>query len=134
MPNLPWTSGAYQQGTELHVLASRLPLTRYRDVPRFLRWGKRIRKQLTNEPACAGYTVSARPFSRTFLTLSAWQDQETMMRFVRSGEHARMLVDMKGRVGNATFVEYRATRKDLPLSWAVAETNLDADRRRGGSG
>jgi hypothetical protein len=45
MPELPRTSGQYHADTELHVLTSRLPLIRYRDIPRFLRWTFKIRKQ-----------------------------------------------------------------------------------------
>jgi hypothetical protein len=46
MPALPWTNGPYNptRDGELHVLTSTLPLTRYRDVPRFLRWAMQIRK------------------------------------------------------------------------------------------
>lgn len=124
MPKMPWTDGPYRQDGELHVLTSRLPLNRYRDVPRFLRWSLRIRKQLVADPGCAGFTLDARLLSKTFLTLSAWQDQDAMMRFVRSGQHALMLQDMKGRLGPPQFVESAATRAGLPLKWAEAEARL----------
>lgn len=48
MPALPWTDCQYRphEGESLHVLTSTLPLQSYRDVPRFLRWTSRIRKQV----------------------------------------------------------------------------------------
>jgi hypothetical protein len=53
MPELPWSTGQYRADTELHVLTSRLPLTSYRDIPRFLRWTVKIRKQLRKDPGCS---------------------------------------------------------------------------------
>ncbi|MEC3953815.1 hypothetical protein VMT65_12315 [Nocardia sp. CDC153] len=49
-----------------------LPLNRFRDVPRFLLWTRRIRTQLKTAEGCAGYTLDAQPFVKTFWTLSAW--------------------------------------------------------------
>ena len=107
MPALPWTTGPYQpdDDTTLHVLTSMLPLRRYGDVVRFLRWTGKIRKQLVSADGCAGYSLDARLLRKTFYTLSAWSDAEAMNRFVRSGQHAAMLADMAGRLGEATFVE-----------------------------
>lgn len=126
MPKLAWTPGGYHEGGELHVLTSRLPLNSYRDVPRFLKWTLKIRKQLRADPGCAGHALDAHLFRKTFLTLSAWQDQEAMMRFVRSGDHALMLADMKGRLGTSQFVESSAPSASLPLKWAEALERLNA--------
>src|SRR5215469_14359126 len=130
MPALPWTTGPYNPtgGRELHVLTSTLPLTRYRDVPRFLRWTMQIRRQLATSDGCAGYSLDARLLRKTFYTLSAWSDAEAMNRFVRSGQHAAMLADMAGRLGEATFVESDGKSSALPLDWASAKQRI-ADRR-----
>ena len=125
MPKMPWASCRYRQDGDLHVLTSRLPLKRYRDLPRFLMWTLRIQKQLNRDPHCAGYTLDAHLLDKTFLTLSAWKDQHSMMRFVHRGPHARMLADMKGRLGEPTFVESTTTQADLPLDWAEAVERLD---------
>lgn len=130
MPALPWTTGPYTPGdTQLHVLTSTLPLNRYRDVPRFLRWTMRIRKQLATADGCAGYSLDAHLLRKTFYTLSAWQDRDAMIGFVRSGRHAAMLADMAGRLGTSTFVESTAGAADLPLDWPAAKQRLaDAGR------
>lgn len=126
MPALPWTSCSYEPDDQapLHVLASTLPLARYRDVPRFMRWTMRIRRQLATAEGCAGYSLDARLASRTFFTLSAWSSREAMNAFVGSGEHARMLTDMAGRLGQPTFVESTATAAQLPLDWSAAKQRL----------
>jgi hypothetical protein len=124
MPKMPWTRGQFRGDTELHVLASRLPLNRYRDVPRFLRWTLKIRRQLISDPGCAGFTLDAQLASKTFWTLSAWKDRDAMMRFVRSGEHSAMLADMAGRLGTSNFAESATASTDLPLDWAAARQRL----------
>jgi hypothetical protein len=71
MPALPWTTGPYAVGdAQLHVLASTLPLARYRDLPRFLRWTMKIRKQLATADGLAGYSLDAHLLRKTFYTLS----------------------------------------------------------------
>lgn len=130
MPALPWTTGSYHSDddTAVHVLASMLPLRRYRDIVRFLRWTGKIRKQLVTADGCAGYSLDARLLRKIFYTLSAWRDVEAMNRFVRSGQHAAMLADMAGRLGEATFVESSTNSSALPLDWAAAKQRL-ADPR-----
>lgn len=126
MPTLPWTTCSYQPTDEasLHVLASKLPLNRLRDLPRFMRWGSRIRRQLASAEGCAGYSLDAQLTSKSFFTLSAWSSPEAMNAFVRSGAHAQMLSDMAGRLGTATFVESAASARQLPLDWAAAKQRL----------
>ncbi|MDE3134608.1 MAG: DUF3291 domain-containing protein [Acidobacteriota bacterium] len=126
MPPLPWTTCSYQPTDEssLHVLASTLPLSRYSDIPRFMRWASRIRRQLTRAEGCAGYSLDAQLTRKTFSTLSAWSSPEAMNAFVRSGAHAQMLDDMAGRLGKATFVESAATPTQLPLDWKAAKQRL----------
>ena len=132
MPTLPWTTGPYRpgDGTSVHVLTSMLPLRRYTDIPRFLRWTGKIRKQLATAEGCAGYRLDARLLRKTFYTLSAWSDPEAMNRFVRSGQHAAMLTDMAGHLGRPTFVESSSPGNALPLDWAAAKQRL-IDRHTG---
>jgi hypothetical protein len=130
MPTLPWTVCRYRphDGDSLHALTSTLPLQSYRDVPRFLRWTLKIRKQLASAEGAAGYSLDARLLRKTFYTLSAWSSVETMNTFVSSGHHASMLGDMAGRLGQPEFVESTATPADLPLDWGAAKQRLAAER------
>ena len=106
------------------MLTSTLPLQSYRDVPRFLRWTLRIRKQLAMAEGAAGYSLDARLLRKTFYTLSAWSSAEAMNRFVHSGDHAAMLADMAGRLGQPVFVESNTSRAELPLDWDAAKQRL----------
>ncbi|MFE2995456.1 hypothetical protein ACFXG4_10655 [Nocardia sp. NPDC059246] len=126
MPALPWTKGTHKPaaGDQLHVLTSRLPLRSYADVPRFLYWTMRIRSQLQSAPGCIGFALDAKLITKTFWTLSAWSDKEAMDSFAHSGTHAKMLADMKGRIGNPSFVDSTATTQDIPLSWPDARARI----------
>ncbi|MEU0504782.1 hypothetical protein [Nocardia sp. NPDC005998] len=128
MPALPWTAGVHKpaEGDQLHVLTSRLPLTNYIDVPRFLYWTMRIRTQLVSAPGCVGFALDAKLISKTFWTLSAWSDKQAMDHFAHSGTHAKMLADMAGRIGDPNFVESSASTGDIPLSWADARVRISA--------
>jgi hypothetical protein len=126
MPAMPWSSGSYTDDTELLVLTSRLPLTRWRDVPRFMMWSFRIIKQLRTAQGCAGFSLDAALLTKTFWTLSAWRDQESMSAFVRSGAHAAMLADMAGRVSGFQAVDSTARQAELPLNWAGAHNRITA--------
>ncbi len=128
MPKMPWTRGLFREDAELFVLTSKLPLSRYRDVPRFLRWSLKIRRQLLSDPGCAGFTLDAQLAQKTFWTLSAWHDRAAMMRFVRTGEHAAMLHDMAGRLGHSSFVESATATTGLPLDWAAARKRIADDQ------
>jgi hypothetical protein len=132
VPTLPWTECRYRpsNGESLHVLTSTLPLQSYRDVPRFLRWTLRIRKQLSKAEGAVGYSLDARMLRKTFYTLSAWSSAEAMNRFVHSGDHASMLADMAGRLGQPVFVESNASPAELPLDWDEAKQRLADERAR----
>ncbi|HEY9744708.1 MAG TPA: hypothetical protein V6C99_00665 [Oculatellaceae cyanobacterium] len=122
--SLPWKIGTHQAQDTYHCLASALPLKRYRDVPRFLLWTLRIRKQLATAAGLAGYRLRVDLLHKRFETLSAWESSEHMMNFVRSGFHSRMLVDMKGRLGASLFTEWQAGRQELPLTWQISTQKL----------
>lgn len=67
MPALPWTSiSTAETGTQLTVMASRLPLRAHRHIPGFLRWTLRIRHQLAQTPGLVGYSLDAHLLGKTF--------------------------------------------------------------------
>jgi hypothetical protein len=124
MPTIPWKSYQANGPGECHCLTSVLPLNHYRDVPRFLLWALRIRRQLGHSAGILGYSLKAELSHKRFWTLSAWASSEEMIGFVRSGHHNAMLEDMRGRLGQSTFREWDCPQTDLPLSWKSANERL----------
>jgi hypothetical protein len=57
-------------------MGSRLPLRSYRDIPAFLLWTLRIRRQLAGTAGVVGYALDAHLLRKTFWTVSAWTGAE----------------------------------------------------------
>lgn len=126
MSALPWFRVATAEpGTELTVMASRLPLRRYRHIPAFLRWTMRIRRQLSHTPGLVGYSLDARLLGKTFWTLSAWASRNALDTFVRTNPHEAAMVAIPPEMGNPTFAFWTAASEDLPVRWDNARRRID---------
>ena len=131
MPALPWfQASTADPGTELTVMASRLPLHAYRHIPGFLRWTMRIRGQLADAPGLVGYSLDARVVRKTFWTLSAWTSGEAIETFVRRDPHRAGMTAIRPHMRGPAFVFWTATPKDLPLRWDEARARIDEKLRQ----
>jgi len=84
MPALPWTTiSPPDRAREYVVMASRLPLARYRDMPGFLRAAMLIRTQLARTSGLIGYALDAHLARKTFWTVSAWDSRDALDAFSR---------------------------------------------------
>jgi hypothetical protein len=76
MPAIPWTRLADPDpDRDYVVMASRLPLRRYRNITAFLGATRAIRKQLAATEGVVGYTLDAKPLRKTFWTLSRVEER-----------------------------------------------------------
>ena len=69
------------------VMASRLPLKRFRSIPSFLRATLRIRTLLADTAGLVGYALNAQLSRKTYWTVSVWQDRASLDAFARSQPH-----------------------------------------------
>lgn len=125
MPTLPWTS-AQQPAPDgdYVVMASRLPLHHYRHIPRFLRATLAIRRQLRTAPGLIGYALDAQLHRKTFWTLSAWIDDDSLQAFVRAEPHHTVMAKIHPLMEPPTFAFLRLSGRDLPPNWAFARDSL----------
>ena len=137
MPPLPWSRiSTVDPGTEVTVVATRLPLRSYRHIPGFLRWTLRIRRQLAQGPSgpgsgaatsgLVGYSLDAHLLRKTFWTVSAWTGQAEIEAFVHQDPHAAGMVAIRPHMGESTFVFWTATAEDLPIRWADVRRRVEA--------
>jgi hypothetical protein len=132
MPTLPWTvARPPAEGTEAVVLASRLALASYRDIPGFLRAAMRIRAQVRETPGAYGVSLIAQPARKTFWTLSAWSDQTTLDAFVRTAPHVDVMAKYHGRLVRPLFTTWTVPVAELPSPrsgagalWAAGKERL----------
>ena len=128
MPALPWLRVATADpGTELTVMASRLPLRSYRHIPGFLRWTLRIRHQLSGTDGLVGYSLDAHLFRKTFWTLSAWTSQEALEDFVQVDPHMSGMAAIRPHMRPSTFVFWTVKPEELPLRWETARRRINEE-------
>ena len=125
MPPLPWTKPTGTDAThdEVVVMASLLRLDSIRHVPGFLRAAMSIRRQVLLSDGALGVSLNT-ALPRTFFTLSAWRDRETLNAFVRSDPHVSSMRRYRTAMGDARFVFWSTTADKLPPSWEEAQQRL----------
>ena len=132
MPALPWSRiASAEPGTELTVVATKLPLRSYRHIPAFLRWTLRIRRQLAHADGLVGYSLDAHLFRKTFLTVSAWTSQAAVEEFVHRDPHATAMAVIRPNMGHSAFAFWTVAAEDLPLRWGDVRSRLAAKARAG---
>lgn len=126
MPALPWTSlHSVDPDHECVVLGTRLPLTSYRAVPRFMRRTQQIRQQLAGTDGVVGYSLDAHPISRLFYTVSAWEDQASLDRFVATEPHRTIMSAIAPVMGETRFESWSVPASSLPVDWTDVRSRLE---------
>jgi len=128
MPALPWKSfSTPDPARDYVVMASRLPLARYRDLPAFMSATGAIRTQLAGADGLIGYALDAHPAQKTFWTVSAWDSQESLDAFSRANPHRARVSVIRPRMRPTTFTFWSAPGADLPISWAEVRRRIAAE-------
>lgn len=126
MPALPWTRLAeVPEDTECVVMASRLPLASYLQVPSFLRKTQAIRGQLAHAEGLVGYSLDAKLLAKTFWTVSAWSSGEALSAFNRADPHRTAVRGIRPHMRPTTFVRWTCPAGDLPVSWDEVRSRVD---------
>lgn len=119
--DMPWTAlSNVDIGREYQALLSYLPLKTYLAIPRFLVFSVQIQKQLRGTPGVVGYSLRAKPVTRKFWTLSAWEDEKALMDFVRKLPHVEAMKKLAPYMDRTGFTRWKAPGSVLPLKWEEA--------------
>jgi hypothetical protein len=130
VPALPWTRLADPEPDQDYVvLASRLPLRQYRNIPAFLRASKAVRVQPAATRGVLGYSLDAKPIAKTFWTLSAWEDEETLRRFSQADPHRSQITGISPYMLASSFVQWTVAGSELPPKWTDARRRVAASQR-----
>jgi hypothetical protein len=118
MPASPWrTFGSPDSNGDFAALLSYLPLRSYWRVPPFFLYTAQVVKQLASAQGLLGYSVLARPFSKRFWTLSAWENEEALRAFVQYPPHVRIMAALTPHMNETKFVHWTVKGSQLPLQW-----------------
>jgi hypothetical protein len=127
MPALPWKRiEEVGSGTELTVMASRLPLRSHLHIPGFMSATLRIRRQLAEAPGLVGYALDAKLLDKTFWTVSAWRSREQLEAFAATDPHRRDVGKIHPNMDPTTFIFWTAKASDLPIGWDEARRRIES--------
>src|SRR4029077_17173225 len=88
----PWKrAGSPPAGGEVRIHATRLHLKSIRHLPRFMRWSNAVRRQVLHSDGALGVKLLARPWSNAYYTITFWQDEPSVRRFVASSPHREIM-------------------------------------------
>ena len=125
MPASPWKSFATPESNrEYHAILSYLPLNSFRALPKFTRYTLQIRRQLADSEGLIGYSMDANVSSRKFWTLSVWEDEESLMRFVGRNPHGRVMTDLLAHMGQTQFIHWKISGTSVPPDWEEAKGHM----------
>lgn len=118
MPASPWRKfGSPVPNSDFVALLSYLPLKNYLRVFPFIVYTAQVMKQLAAAKGLVGYTLLARPFSKQFWTLSAWESEEALRAFVQYPPHVRIMTALAPHMGKTEFLRWTVKGSELPLRW-----------------
>ena len=119
--DMPWKRLAGVDGNrEYLALLSYLPLRRYSKIPAFLRHNLQIQRQQSRTPGAIGYALRAKVLSRNFWTLSVWEDERSLMEFVRNPPHSEAMKSIAPHMGPTKFARWKMRGSAIPPSWDEA--------------
>jgi hypothetical protein len=101
-------------GTECLLIATFLPLRRFRDFPAFFLMNRRIERQLKRTQGIVRYGLKADLVRKSFWTCSVWVNKSSVDQFVGSEPHATAVQRFKNWTGpGAAFVEWRSSSPSI---------------------
>ncbi|MBT2409584.1 DUF3291 domain-containing protein [Streptomyces sp. ISL-12] len=127
MPTLPWITPnpPPRAAADVHVFASRFETRTLWGALRFLVRTPGVWRQVSRAPGAYGATLKARPFRRTYWTLSAWESPQALKAFARSGAHGPTADGLAAQMRDAKFVTWTTSVDSLPVDWDEALKRLE---------
>lgn len=127
MPALPWTGFPADDGSKVVVMASRLEVRSFKDVPGFFRASMTVLRQAKESDGIRGVALKADLARRTFWTVSVWRDREAVHAYAAAEPHRSTMRAKRAVMRDSTFVFWDAETAD-PVPWTEVERRITAQR------
>ncbi len=122
----PWLSFRPSDPSRDYLaILSELPLKSFRHAGLFLNFSAQIQKQLKTASGLLGYSMAVRILQKRFWTLSVWEDEAALHRFVGEVPHRQVMDAMHGKMGATRFVTWKLRGSELPPKWQDAFERRD---------
>jgi hypothetical protein len=96
-----------------------------RDVPRIYRAAERLRREIAELEGAVGVTTYWQPFRGRAGSVSAWEDEAALRRFVSLPFHVEIMRAYRSR-GSLRAVDWTASSLDLRAAFREGQRGLDA--------
>lgn len=125
MPAINWTPVGREKpnpGREYITLITYLPLTTHWIIPKFLYLTGQIQKQLAESEGALGYALIAYILKKEFWTMSVWEDDQSLTKFVKTGAHLKTMRELSRFLSpERRFVKENVKGSEIPLPWDKAK-------------
>lgn len=119
MPEIKWTSVAKESikpEREYIALITYLSLTTNWIIPKFLYLTGQIRKELVESGGAIGYALIAHILKKGFWTMSVWEDEDSLSKFVKTGVHLRTMRELSRYLSDRRkFAKVNIKGSEIPL-------------------
>jgi hypothetical protein len=121
-PPLPWKAfGEPSPEREYLVVLTFLPLRRLSKLPLFLASVQKIRRQLNAVPeGLIGYSLLAKPLRSNYWTLSAWEDDDALGRFIEASPHREVMQELPNVLSGFRVTRWTSPGTAVPPAWSDA--------------
>ncbi len=103
-------------------------LKRFRGMPRFNLYTKRVQRQLAESGGLLGYALGAKPWRKQFWTLSVWEDDKALREFVNTGIHSGVMIVLQEDMADFRNRQWTVPGNHVPPAWEAALEQLDEPR------
>jgi heme-degrading monooxygenase HmoA len=111
------------------VSATRFTFRRYWYLPLILWHGLRLRRAWGQIPGAIGVALAADLGRRTTYSISVWETEQDLQRWLRSPDHAALMRGYRQRVESATATRWLIERFERHGKWPDALRRLEAAER-----
>ena len=114
-----------RDGQQVVVVATRLQLRGWRQIRRFFQLNGAIKRQLKGTPGVINYWLRADFLRLRFYTISVWEDDRSIDKFVRVGDYRAAMAgfDEVAVRGESDFTRWK-TAPPMKADWRDAAKRL----------
>lgn len=127
----PWKRfGPLEPDETYLVLASSIPVRRYRSTATLFRGSRLVKRQLAWTAGVKGFSLLARPFRKRYASLSVWAGENALATFVASEPHRTLMKELGPEMAPTTFARWTIQGRDGRPRWREALRRLEAAEQR----
>ena len=115
LPRLGAEFAAVEPEKSYVAMLSHLPLRRLRTLPYFIWCTWQIQDQLKLASGLIGYTLRAKILRKESFTLSLWENEAALQRFVQTDPHRQVMRDLVGCLNQPEFQIWTVQGSEAPL-------------------